>query len=175
MKKILLSLLVLLLLVSCSKGTETLAIASSKGAEIYACGKKKASLIVMDEETMKALIGPSGRDIRGIMEEIYHGDVYYVEDSVYEERKKLYETLVKEAQTPSILELWAEEGKMLKDTELVGYLDGKTYGFEEKLAEMIGKKSSSYGVYRANDVLGENCDYKTAIIFLKRWIKAIIG
>lgn len=176
MKKILFLFLLVLMLSSCSSGSKTVMLVSESGMEIYTRGKHTSSMVVLDAETVQGLCAASDRSPLQIASQIApDAEVYYAGATVYGERQELYSTLLGVTASASIPDVWKDHEKELKDSLLLSSLSAGTNGFDSVLADLIHESKNRFDVYHAEDVLEENCDYASAIVFLKRWIKAIIS
>ena len=155
MRKILFPLLFVLLLSSCSGKTESIGIWSEEGAVIYS-NKDEGGKIVIEKELMSSLL-EAGNGI----EDIFSGtELYQLSSSEW--RQKVYE----------------KENKIIGKSNWTEKMNEISKGFEDRLLAYVKKNGGDYHLYSAENaidgILLEGNEERIRV-FLKKWIKAIVG
>ena len=173
MRKILFPLLLILLLTSCSERTESIGIWSEEGAVIYS-NKDDGGKIVIEKELMSSLL-EAGNGI----EDIFSGtELYQLSSSEWRQRNIVLSSLLSVTGESSVEKVYEKENKILAKSSWGEKMNEISKGFEDRLLAYVKKNGGDYHLYSAENaidgILLEGNEERIRV-FLKKWIKAIVG
>ena len=173
MRKILFPLLLILLLASCSERTESIGIWSEEGAVIYS-NKDEGGKIVIEKELMASLV----EEGNGV-EDIFSGtELYYLTSSQWRQRNTVLACLLSVTGESSVEKVYERENKIMGKSDWTEKMSDISKGFEDRLLAYVKKNGGDYHLYSAENaidgILLEGNEERIRV-FLKKWIKAIVG
>ena len=173
MRKILFPLLFVLLLSSCSGKTESIGIWSEEGAVIYS-NKDEGGKIVIEKELMSSLL-EAGNGI----EDIFSGtELYQLSSSEWRQRNIVLSSLLSVTGESSVEKVYEKENKIIGKSNWTEKMSDISQGFESRLLDYVKKNGGDYHLYSAESaidgILLEGNEERIRV-FLKKWIKAIVG
>ena len=173
MKKILFLLLLTLLLLSCSKKVENIGVWSEEGAVVYS-NKDEGGKIVIGKELMSALVEDGE-----VVDDIFQGiEMYRLSSSEWRQRDIVMSSLLSVTGEDIVERAYEKNNKLLKKSLWKSNMAPISNGFDERLLVYIKKNGGEYNTYSGeNAISGISIEGNEEIIrvFLKKWIKAIVG
>lgn len=175
MKKLLFPLLcILLLLVSCSEKIESIGVWSEEGAVIYST-KDEGGKIVIEKELMTALLKDGEENI----EDLFGGvEMYRLTSSEWKQRDIVLSSLLSVTGEESVEKAYESENKLLRKSQWKENMEQISNGYDQRLLEYVKKNGGDYYLYSAENVLKDipvEGNEEKIRVFLKKWIKAIVG
>ena len=173
MKKILFLLLIILLLSSCSNKTENIGVWSEEGAVVYS-NKDECGKIVIGKELMSALVVDGE-----VVDDIFQGiEMYRLSPSEWRQREIVMSSLLSVTGEESVERAYDKDNKLLKKSLWKSNMASISNGFDERLLAYVKKNGGEYNTYSGEKAIsGISIEGNEEIIrvFLKKWIKAIVG
>ena len=175
MKRLLLSLLPALLLVllsSCSRGSESIGLWSEEGVVVYS-SRDDGAMVTIDKALLQEMTGEG--DLEELVSSLFpRVKLYRVEVSQWRQREAVVSSFVAFTETESLTEAYGKEKKSISSSGFFSSMKTISEGFDEALFRMVKKYGSSFQEYRAETAVGEEEDGEGKALFLKKWIKAIV-
>ena len=173
MKKILFLLLLTLLLLSCSKKVENIGVWSEEGAVIYS-NKDEGGKIVIEKELMAALV-VDGEVVGDMFQNI---EMYRLSPSEWRQRNIVVSSLLSVTGDESIEKAYENNNKLLRKSQWSDSMVPISSGFDERLLVYVKENGGDYNIYKGENAISgisiEGNEEKIRV-FLKKWIKAIVG
>ncbi|MGN1164336.1 MAG: hypothetical protein ACI4S4_05965, partial [Candidatus Ornithospirochaeta sp.] len=100
---------------------------------------------------------------------------FSLDEGEWRQRETVESSFVSFLGTESIEEAYRKEKKSIEKSRYLENMDEISGGFEKKLLAMVGKSGSDFTEYFADDVVEKEGNEEEKRLFLKKWIKAIVG
>lgn len=165
-------LLVLFLFPSCSDKTESIGIWSEEGAYIYS-NKDGNGKIFIDGDLMSILLSEGEESV----EELFDGvEMYKLSPSSWRQREIVTSSLLSITGIEDVEKVYEKERKHLISSKWNENMKEISNGFEKRLMDFVKKNGGDFYSYSASSVVDTTQgDGERIRVFLKKWIKAIVG
>lgn len=161
----------LLLLSSCSRKSTAFGIWSEEGVDVYSTGRGYVKIEIGKELLSEMADG----EYEEMIQELFPGVVLFgLTPEEWERRSEIISSLMDVIDAESIEEAYRKEKKSIKDSKYLENMALLSKGFDKELLDLVRKKGTDFFLYRAEDVVGKERDGKRKMVFLKKWIKAIV-
>ena len=175
MKKTLPFLVIFLLFFSfsCRKGGESIGIWSEKGAVVYS-NKAGNSKIVVSGELLDEIT--KDMETEEAIRYLFPDTLFFpLDEGQWKQREIVEASLISFTATETMEEAYRKEKKSIGKSRYLENMEEISGDFERRLLSMVGKSGSRFSEYSADSVVGEEGGGEDKRLFLKRWIKAIVG
>ena len=166
-------LLALLLFASCRKGGESIGIWSDEGVLVYSNKGENSKIVVSSE-----LFAELSKDI-GMEEAISYlfpdTLMFPLKGGEWRQREIVTSSFVSFMGTETIEEAYGRERKSIEKSDYLENMGDISKGFEKELLDMVKKSGDQYREYSVDKVVGKEGGEEEKRLFLKKWIKAIVG
>lgn len=173
-RNLLLVILSLLVLSSCSKENSKNALVSSAGGEISIVDGDSSLLFLLDGDTMKRLCDLSGLSPIEMISDLEDGvEVFFVPPEVFRKREKLIDLICSQNRDKNRVELLVDNYNIIENSDLLRKLDTYSASFDSAMFATIKGVEQIYQ-FDISSVLYGADQWEIVKEFYSEWKKAII-
>lgn len=174
LRRILFSVLLLVLLCSCSSESSSIALVSGEGGELSIVEGETSILIKMDKDIVNHLCTlsslPVADMVKGLMPDT---KVYVVPQRVFERRERYIGLLMSQNDDENRVDVMRENYNILKDSALMDKLDLYSASFDGEMFAQIKGVDKTYE-YDLSTVLMDADSWEEACSFFNDWKDMIV-
>ena len=142
---------------------------------LFLLNESEYSRTIIEKELMTALLKDGEENI----EDLFGGvEMYRLTSSEWRQRDIVLSSLLSVTGEESVEKAYESENKLLRKSQWKENMEQISNGYDQRLLEYVKKNGGDYYLYSAENVLKDipvEGNEEKIRVFLKKWIKAIVG